>query len=113
MSRFLSGILIILLILSSCQNKKNPAITEIDIHGHPMKVIDYKAIKDSSNLNLSDFAGDFEYIPLETTEECLISHATYYVYEQYILVFQRAKSVLQFSRDGKFLRSICSHGKGP
>lgn len=105
--------IIAIIALTSCQNRINPIISEIDIDGSIMQVINYEKIKDSSQIKLTDLATDLHIVPLETHEECMLNLANYYVYDRYILAFQHSNRVLQFDKDGKFIRQICSQGKGP
>jgi hypothetical protein len=64
-------------------------------------------------LKLSDIAADVEYIPLETTEKCLIGNR----YTDCVLtkdyVFIVSPVIMQFRRDGKFVRQINKIGQGP
>ncbi|MEA1877403.1 MAG: 6-bladed beta-propeller [Bacteroidota bacterium] len=71
-------------------------------------------IKDSLHVRLSDFASDFEFIPLETREECLVSYGMdYYIGSEYFLMEIRFGGIYQFGRDGKFIRKFVEAGQGP
>ena len=63
---------------------------------------------------MSQFAEDIEFIPLETTDECLLGNSlsNIVVTKDYIFVFDFTKSY-RFSRQGEFLNSIGSIGNGP
>ena len=73
-----------------------------------------EATKTVKSLNLSELVDNVEYVKLETTEECSFGVARYLVTDHYIVVYGRyTASVLLFSRQGKFLRSIGKKGQGP
>lgn len=76
-------------------------------------LIHLKEVRDSLFLNLSDFASDFVLVPLETKEECLLGRGTYYLTEKYILVQKFRHGILQFDRNGKFIRTLAKQGNGP
>jgi hypothetical protein len=65
-------------------------------------------------LKLSDIAEDVEYIPLETTDRSLIGNnvGRCIPTKDYIFV-QQSGTLLQFSRDGKFIRQVNKVGQGP
>ena len=75
-------------------------------------VMNLKSISDSTKINLSDFASDLKFIPLETLPECLISYATYYITANYILAKTKS-GIYQFDIDGKFIRLLVTSGQGP
>ncbi|MFA6128954.1 MAG: 6-bladed beta-propeller [Bacteroidales bacterium] len=79
------------------------------------KVVDLSGIWDKpEDILLSSIAGDIEYIPLETSPECLLGGAesiSATVLDQYIVV--NSKGLRLFDRQGKYLRTIGSIGKGP
>ncbi|MGL5561077.1 MAG: 6-bladed beta-propeller, partial [Tannerellaceae bacterium] len=71
---------------------------------------------ETGDLKLSNLITSIEYIPLETTDECLIGNyiSIYDLSDKHIVVFcPQAKSVYLFDRKGKFLRTISRHGQGP
>lgn len=70
---------------------------------------------ETGDLKLSNLITSIEYIPLETTDECLIGNiGSYDISEKYILVYCRqGKTLALFDRKGKFLRTISRHGQGP
>jgi hypothetical protein len=56
------------------------------------------------------------YIPLETSEQCLISYLSKVLYfdnKFYISNFYKEKAIFVFARDGKFLNKIGREGRGP
>jgi len=75
--------------------------------------IHLKEIKDSVSIKLSDIISDFEILPLETNDECLLSRGMYYISKEYILVQKYKHGILQFDRKGKFIRTLVQQGQGP
>ena len=77
-----------------------------------------EAIERGKELKMSDFFSSVDYVPLETTENSLLSpQVNYYISDNYILaVVFDVKSpypAYLFDRQGKFLRTIGVFGKGP
>lgn len=63
---------------------------------------------------LSRVFKDLEYIPLETTKDCLLRHATFYLTDKYIVGLNALGPAYLFDRKtGKFIKEISRHGKGP
>jgi len=72
-----------------------------------------KNIRNIKTVNLSSIGKDLLYIPLETTPECLINEIDDIEFsDSYIFVNER-KRLLQFAKNGKFIRQIGSQGRGP
>lgn len=64
-------------------------------------------------LKLSDIASDIEYVSLETSKQSIMSGSfECKLVGNYIFVMQR-DGVLQFRRDGKFIRQVNKVGQGP
>ncbi|MDR2036908.1 MAG: 6-bladed beta-propeller [Bacteroidales bacterium] len=67
----------------------------------------------NKNLKLSEIASKIDYIPLETNAKALLSdHASSTLSKDFIFTVQGG-ALLQFQRNGKFLRQINLIGKGP
>lgn len=66
-------------------------------------------------LKLSDLVQSAEYIPLETTDDCLIGGVSHFdISDRYIVVgCYKSTSVYLFGRDGRFIRKIGRAGQGP
>ncbi len=94
------------ILLPSCAVKKQP----ID-----PRIVDLSAIWDKpEKILLSSIATDIEYIPLETSKECLLAdpdNLRVTITENYIAV--NSGGLKLFDRNGHFLRGIGSRGKGP
>jgi len=109
-----------LLILLLCFNAfscskppQDPSLTIKSIGNDQLMTINFKEIKDSVKIKLSEFATDFQFIPLETRPECLLQYTWCLVTRNYILNHAGEAGILQFSREGKFIRKLVSFGKGP
>ncbi len=104
----------LLFTLVSCAPKGDNTVALIK-HGKNLEyhlLIDQ--IVDSIDIKLSEIASDFEFIPLETKEECLVTVGnSSHLGEKYFVFEVRSKGIYQFSRDGWFIRKIVEHGKGP
>ena len=67
------------------------------------------------DLRMSDLIESVEYIPLETTDECLIGDGVRYDFnDEYIIAGDlHGEAVYLFNRKGKFIRAIGGKGPGP
>ena len=75
----------------------------------------YTAIQNKQQaLILSDFAEDIEFVPLETTDECLLDEniMNVVVTRQDIIVYD-LNACYRFNRQGKFMNRIGTQGNGP
>ena len=77
-------------------------------------VVDYEAILQNPEMVLlSDLASGIEYIKLETNDDCLLHpRADYHFTKDYIFVDNK-KFILQFDRQGNFIKQIGKYGRGP
>ncbi len=75
-------------------------------------VLDFTKKYDEISFKLSDISDDIKLVRLETTDNSLIKYFNGYVGEKYIISVGNDK-VMQFSADGKFMRTIAVRGKGP
>ena len=102
-------VLLFLIGLSSCQN-------QIKTNGDLPDLPYIKMLKTNDNtkyLYASEFISDIEYVPLETSTECLIGGVySINISDNYIFV-SAEPSCLLFSRQGKFIRHIGNKGNGP
>ena len=67
------------------------------------------------DLRMSDLIESVEYIPLETTDKCLIGNGVFYDFsDDYIITGDyKGETAYLFDRKGKFMRPIGSKGGGP
>ena len=96
--------------------KKSPVpIIRKESAGNAIHFIDAAAAyKEKKTLGISTIADDIEYIPLETTDDCLLdgSLQNVVITTTDILVYDYNKGY-RFNRSGKFLNSIGNKGQGP
>lgn len=99
-------IIFILCYLSHLQAFSQTPPTEI--------IFDLKKME-TTTIGLNDFIESIEYIPLETTEECLIGQGMVFDYnDNYIIVkYNESNSAYLFDRKGNFIRTIGQEGNGP
>ena len=82
----------------------------------PHLVIDIDTLSTDGTILFSQVFDDYEIIPLETNEDCIIgSVASIRFCNDYIVILDSriSKSVFVFDHNGKFIRKIGSIGKGP
>lgn len=97
-----------LLVLASCSGKN------ADSGSSELPHIDWSASIDKQTIDLNDYA-DFEYIPLETTDESVFAYAWGFGLNDSLVVLSdfMGKRFLVFDREGKFIRTIDHSGGGP
>lgn len=100
---------VLILFITSC-DKKDSIKSDKGI----MKIEVRNAINSEGiELALSELGRELSYLPLETSELCLISNVTNLVFTKDYILITDSKELFQFSRSGKFLRKIGKLGKGP
>jgi hypothetical protein len=74
-----------------------------------------QGFSDKREMYLSEIATDIEYVPLETTDESLISSVSKVItHQNYIIVLdKKIQADFVFDRSGKFIRKIGAVGNGP
>jgi len=95
------------LILTSCthQEKDVSKIKTIDIEG---------SMQDLAKLNVSDFGKTIRYIPLETTDDCLIgNNPIVKVLKNNIVIEVNRRCLLFNKKDGSFISEIGHVGQDP
>lgn len=103
-----------LLCVACGQKQPAPASSEIKPKGPiHIQLPESHEYKNTLPFTLADIATDIRYIPLETTPDCLIAReCTPKFTKDYIFIASQG-ILLQFDRQGKFLRRINVLGKGP
>ena len=73
------------------------------------------AMEQNTPFSMKDDVMGIEYIPLETTDSCLISNLTYLIMDDDFIFVQNGKTdqVFKFTRQGKFVCQIGRVGNGP
>ena len=102
-------LLILISLISSCDNKKdNQSINVIPLE---------KTVGNYKTLNLSDYATDIKYIPLETNDLNLISDINRIIYENGKILILECSSgkdnCYLFDNNGMFCCKIGHWGQGP
>ena len=78
-------------------------------------VVDVDNPAGTIDLTLSDLLDDITIVPLETRDDLLLTTAgtSFIVTNRYILVKKRDEELLQFDHQGKYIRTLATHGNGP
>lgn len=102
--------LLILILVSSLSCNEN-----IKQDGSSFFTIPFaEIIKDKQEVKLSEFATDVKLIQLENTPEAMLGNVENIEFtKDYIFIKFWMHPILQFSRDGKFIRNVGRKGKGP
>jgi len=91
--------------IQSCQTElKDPSFETINIGSKKNKAIEF-----------TELFSSVQYIPLETTNSCLMGGVSQFSeFEgRFFILDQKTKQVFAFNHDGKFLNKIGRQGKGP
>lgn len=102
------GVVLTLLILGACQSasleKKDVWVADVR-----------SAMEQNTPFSMKDDVMGIEYIPLETTDSCLISNLTYLIMDDDFIFVQNGKTdqVFKFTRQGKFVCQMGRVGNGP
>ncbi len=73
-----------------------------------------EAFDKSKPINITDISTDFNFIRLETKDECLTAtRLAVYSNDQYLIAIDRERILLFDRKDGKFIREIGHRGNGP
>lgn len=97
----------IILCSISCQNQrnKNSSFHEFDLA---------KLLKRPMEMVMSDIVSEISYIPLETSQEALLSRVHIIIQaKESLIISNRNGPVKLFSNKGDYIRDIGSKGKGP
>jgi hypothetical protein len=98
------------ILLLSCCNKKRQNDDE------NIFTINIESEKIVKSIKFSELITDCKYVPLETTEECLIGQLNKVEVsnnEIFVLDSRSARAIYRFSKEGKFLNQIAEQGHGP
>ena len=106
----LCSTLIILLICSSCNNNKTKISESATF---PYLVDVEKSISDIKEIPLSSIGKRLEYIPLETNPECMLQAAYIIAMSESYIFVSDGRTIVEFDRNGRYLRKIGSQGRGP
>ena len=95
--------------LVACQPKPVAPLSECPV------VNIRSALQEEAPISMKEDVESIEYVPLETTDSCLISNLmNLQVTADYMFMYNgKTEEVLQFNREGKFIRKIGCQGNGP
>ena len=95
--------------LVACQPKPVASLSECPV------VNIRSALQEEAPISMKEDVKSIEYVPLETTDSCLISNLmNLQVTADYMFMYNgKTEEVLQFNREGKFIRKIGCQGNGP
>jgi hypothetical protein len=98
-----------LLLLTSCESKKEPEVEK--------GVIDLSELWDTEDvIKLSEIAESIEYLSLETNENCILNNASSLRAVKAgnrIFIYSRESNIKVFDDSGKYLFDLGSYGQGP
>lgn len=102
------NLFIALLVVSSCQlrSPEKDGVWVADVRS---------AIQKETPVSMKEDVEGIEYIPLETTDSCLISNVTALIMDDEFIFVQNGKTDQNFlfTRQGKFVREVGKVGEGP
>lgn len=93
-------------VLAACQEKTAPA----NLAG-----VDFIPIHDPDISQADSLIAEYELIPLETTDDCLIQdiHQLHQTDSFMYVVDRKMKEIFIFDRQGKYINKISNQGQGP
>lgn len=110
----------VFLLLLSCGGKKSDRgmadAEEVSAVLEFPQTIPFEAgIEEEREVLLSEIAKEVKIIPLETKPECLVAQVTRGMIQMadHHLFIPCSEGILQFTEDGKFVRSVARRGQGP
>ena len=99
---------LLLFIIVSCSQPESAEEKSVEI----IKL--KEAYENRKSITINDISINFEYIKLETKDECLTAtRLACYSNDQYLITIDREKILLFDRKDGKFIREIGHMGNGP
>lgn len=102
--------LFIVLIFNSCSESKS----DISKSANNFYYFDLEnAIKHPQNIYLNDLVSEVEYVPLETGPECMLGPIAKLAVTDSFIFISDVKKLLQFKKNGQFIKQIGSIGRGP
>lgn len=110
MKTIFSPLVLTIIILHSCSESKSDFLKS----GNNLYYFGLEsAINNPKNISLSELASNVEYIPLETSPDCMLDPIAKLALTDSFIFVSDAKKLLQFKRNGQFIKQIGSIGRGP
>lgn len=105
-------------MLLSCGGKKSGdqlAENISEVSEYPITISFAKGIETEQEVRLSEIAREVKIVPLETKPECLVAKVSQGMIQMvdHNLFIPCSEGLLQFTDDGKFVRSVVKRGQGP
>lgn len=100
-----------ILIFTSCKNPSHPINNIVGVI--PFQIEIKKSINNVKSVPLSSIGKELYYIPLETNPECLIRNINGIAISDSLIFVNDGNKLLQFYRNGRFVRQIGTIGRGP
>ena len=98
-------ILFLIFITFSCNSKNENHYEIINLR---------EAFENKKSININDIATNFEYIKLESKDDCLTgTRLAVYSNDQYLIAIDREKILLFDRNDGRFIKKVGQKGNGP
>jgi hypothetical protein len=111
---------ILILVFYSCNTSmENRVVTTVNVEGREIPVIHFDNLPDEVvETGISEIIEDYQVIPLETKEECLVGNASVFLFEDNIIVgtqieFPGPVTCYMFDDSGKFIKEVGAGGSGP
>ena len=102
------------LTLLSCQGPVDPGIELVEANGSMIPKINVEQIEKEKIILFTDWFENIRLVELEASENSLIERVlNAYVGEEHIIVCTMRSGVLQFTIEGKFVKTLAKRGKGP
>jgi hypothetical protein len=100
--------LLLAFIITSCSQDESADKKSVEI------IMLKEAFANRESITINDISINFEYVRLETKDECLTgTRLAVYSNDQYLIAIDRKKILLFDRKDGKFIREIGHMGNGP
>lgn len=116
--RMMVGMCLVLIVSSSCfGGKRKPADDvkadkEVSIEP-PYSINLEKILSMVTPVKLSEVAGEIRYVPLETSESCLLKRVHELAFFNNTILVSDFSNLFQFDDRGKFIKTIGQNGNGP
>lgn len=107
-----------IMAVSSCTGAKSKAAEERKTNdevaiGLPYSIDLEKIMPEVTSVKLSEVAGEIRYVPLETSENCLLKRVHEFTFFKNTLLVSDFSNLFQYDGQGKFIKKIGQKGTGP
>jgi len=102
-------LLLVLIFFWNCSRRENLK----DFEPENAIIIDLLKEGDLRIDKVSHIASDINYIPLETSEECIIRFINKVIFKNEKIFVKSGSEIICFSKDGRYLYKLSDSGRGP